>query len=222
MEGRRLHVHHIHLRTTENRADAEYRAVKQILRWFRQKQFTGFTYTENIIDYGTLNFTVKDYASYAYVAGMILANPRNKHIKTLIHPRHLEAFNLRRGQSFEGAAERSNQVLTGIPKLISRRDVQLEFPIGDMTKQEIIDACPPDLLRLAWYCRRPRRGGSVFTPCHACHTCKQVDAAGGTGRGRESRVRSAPTRTRVGTTRSASRVSTRVPGRASQSSRRRS
>ena len=108
--------------------------------------------------------------------------------------RHSDAFNLRKGQTFESVSRRANQVLTGIPKLVANRDVTMELPIVGMTKQQVIEACPPELLRLTWYCRRPRKSGSVFYPCNACFTCKQVNAAGGTKRGS-----TLPTTRRTGT-----------------------
>lgn len=180
--GRRLVVHHVDLRTKEGRADAENRAVNQILRWFRRKGLTGFEYSSSVIDYSTFNHIARDYNSYAYMAGMILANPRNRDINTIIHARHKDAFNLRKGQTLESASRRANHVLTTIPSTISNRKIQLEMPIEHLLKKEIIERCPPDLLKLTWYCRRPRKAGSVFYPCHSCFTCALVDAAGGTKR----------------------------------------
>lgn len=180
--GRSLAVHHIHLVNREGRSDAERRAVQQILRWFRRKGLTNFTYTESTFDYGSIRHIAKDYSVYSLMIGILLQDPRNRDISSFIHPRHSDAFNLRRGQTFESASRRANAVLTGVSKLVANRDVRMELPIVGMTKKQVIEACPPDLLRLTWYCRRPRKAGSVFYPCNACFTCKQVNAAGGTKR----------------------------------------
>lgn len=180
--GRSLAVHHIHLVNREGRSDAERRAVQQILRWFRRKGLTNFTYTESTFDYGSIRHIAKDYSVYSLMIGILLQDPRNRDISSFIHPRHSDAFNLRRGQTFESASRRANAVLTGVSKLVANRDVRMELPIVEMTKKQVIEACPPDLLRLTWYCRRPRKAGSVFYPCNACFTCKQVNAAGGTKR----------------------------------------
>ena len=92
----------------------------------------------------------------------------------------------------------SDAALIGIPKLRARRDVKMELPIVGMTKAEVIEACPPDLLRLTWYCRRPRKAGSVYAPCNSCFTCRQVNAAGGTKRTAPLTARRAtPNRVRV-------------------------
>lgn len=180
--GRKLVVHHVDLRTKEGRADAENRAVNQILRWFRAKGLTGFEYSSSTIDYSTFQHIPRDYFSYSYMAGMILANPRHRDVKSLIHARHKDAFNLRAGQTFESASRRANGALTGIPKLITGRDIKIELPIEHLLKKEVIAACPPDLLRLTWHCRRPRKSGAVFYPCHSCFTCVQVNTAGGVKR----------------------------------------
>jgi 7-cyano-7-deazaguanine synthase in queuosine biosynthesis len=178
-QGRPLAVHHIHLVNREGRADAERRAVSQILKWFRRRGLTNFTYTESTFDYGTVNHLVKDYSIYALMIGVLLQDPRNRDISSFIHPRHSDAFNLRKGQTFESVSRRANEVLTGIPKLVARREIKMELPIVHMTKKEVIEACPPSLLRLTWACRRPRRSGSVFLPCNVCFTCRQIQAAGG-------------------------------------------
>lgn len=187
--GRSLAVHHIHLVNREGRSDAERRAVQQILRWFRRKGLTNFTYTESTFDYGTIRHIAKDYTVYALMIGILLQDPRNRNITSFIHPRHSDAFNLRKGQTFEAVSRRANQVLTGIPKIVANRDIKMELPIVGMTKKQVIEACPPDLLRLTWYCRRPRKAGSVFYPCNACFTCKQVNAAGGTKRATSTSTR---------------------------------
>lgn len=187
--GRSLAVHHIHLVNREGRSDAERRAVQQILRWFRRKGLTNFTYTESTFDYGSIRHIAKDYSVYSLMIGILLQDPRNRDISSFIHPRHSDAFNLRRGQTFESASRRANAVLTGVSKLVANRDVRMELPIVGMTKKQVIEACPPDLLRLTWYCRRPRKAGSVFYPCNACFTCKQVNAAGGTKRATSTSTR---------------------------------
>ncbi|MER7114147.1 hypothetical protein ABT332_06620 [Saccharomonospora azurea] len=175
-EGRHLHVHHIHLRNREGRVDAEARAVRRVLAWMRRKGLTNFRYTESTVDYGSLRFLVKDFYTYALFIGMIMSDPKNRDMDSFLHPRHSDAFNLRNGKvSFEQAAERANAALTGIPSLMARREIKMELPIGSMTKADVIEACPPDLLRLAWFCRRPVKVGASFHQCNSCFTCAQVN-----------------------------------------------
>ncbi len=174
-EGRELHVHHIHLKNREGRVDAEARAVRRVLAWMRRNDLTNFRYTESFFDYGTLHWLPKDYWSYALHIGMIMSDPANRDMDSFLHPRHSDAFNLKGGKvTYEQASERANAALLGIPSLMARREIKMELPIGDMTKAEVIEACPPDLLRLAWYCRRPVKYGSTFQICNECFTCKQV------------------------------------------------
>ncbi|QYN17604.1 hypothetical protein [Amycolatopsis sp. DSM 110486] len=173
-EGRPLHIHHIHLINREGRVEAEKRAVQRVLAWLRRNGLTNFTYTENTFDYGSIRFLVKDYWIYSFIAGVILSDPRNKEIGSMLHPRHSDAFNLRPGQSFEQAAQRASSALEGLPSLLSRRDIKIEYPILELDKAGVIDACPGELLKLAWYCRRPIRMGSTYQTCNECFTCRQV------------------------------------------------
>src|SRR5690606_32594739 len=106
-----------------------------------RKGLTNFTYTESTFDYGTVRHLAKDYAIYSLMLGILLQDPRNRDITSFIHPRHSDGFNLRKGQTFESASRRANQVLTGIPKLVANRDVRMELPIVGMTKKQVIEAC---------------------------------------------------------------------------------
>lgn len=174
-EGRELHVHHIHLVNAEGRADAEARAVRRTLAWMRRNNLTRFKYTESTMDYGSLRWLHKDYFSYALFIGMIMSDPANRDMDSFLHPRHSDAFNLKNGKvTYEQASERANAALLGIPSLMARREIKMELPIGGMTKAQVIESCPPDLLKLAWFCRRPVRIGSTFQQCNDCFTCKQV------------------------------------------------
>lgn len=177
-EGRDLRLHHIHLRNAEGRWEAEARAVKRALAWYRKNGLTNFRYTESTIDFGTLNWLPKDYASYAYVIGHIMSDPKSRHMNSFLHPRHSDAFNTKHGKvTFDQARKSADDMLTTIPSIIARREIHMEQPVIGMTKAEIIDDCPADLLKLAWYCRRPVKAGNTHRTCGNCFTCSQVTAS---------------------------------------------
>jgi 7-cyano-7-deazaguanine synthase in queuosine biosynthesis len=65
----------------------------------------------------------------------------------------------------------SNASYSALPLHVARRQPKILYPLIDMTKRDIIKEIPIELLRLCWWCRRPRDGAE----CHRCHTCRQVD-----------------------------------------------
>src|SRR5690606_37600278 len=125
-EGRALHVHHVHLKNHEGRLEYEAQATKRILSWMRGRGLTSFTYTESAWDYGTLRFIVKDAHLWAFVIGVILADPANRAVQHVIVPRHWDAFPT--GPSGPGPA-RTDRVYREIPRQVCGRVPELEYPI---------------------------------------------------------------------------------------------
>lgn len=150
----------------------EDHAVDQILRWMKRQGLTNFSYSQSAFDFGTMTHTTRDLYLWAFVAGQLLSDPRHADVKELICTRHLGSHEGHANP--QSALESYDGIVQHLPQFVSRRDdVGVSFPLNGMTKAEIIAALPPDLMRLCWYCRRPR--GSQ--PCHQCPTCIQVDAA---------------------------------------------
>lgn len=170
-QSRPVHLHHISFRSHEGRQRHEDRATKAILKWLDTHGLDGYTYTESTWDYGTLRWIPKDVNVWAFVASVVLADPRHAHLDTLIVPRHLDAF----GHVVDpaGQAARSNRLIDGFARLVAHRGVTIDTPLAEMRKADIVAALPPDLRRLCWWCRTPRAG----RPCGRCITCRTVDPA---------------------------------------------
>lgn len=169
-EGRSLRVHHVHLTNHEGRVTHEAEATERVLAWMRGQGLTRFSYSTSSFNYGTLGFIVKDSYLWAFHIGVIMANPRNRAITKVIVPRHYDAFPT--GPTGPGP-ERTDRVWREIPRQVCGRVPELEYPIVDMMKADIVRAIPPDLLECCWWCRTPKNG----KPCHTCYTCKLVDPA---------------------------------------------
>lgn len=153
-------THHVRLTNHEGRQDLEDRAVESILDWFG----ASIEHTRSEVDWGTLRWIPADLYLWAYWAAAILSSPREKHIDTLIIPRHQDAFRT------AAAAEHSDRVYTETIERMAGRTVRLEYPILEMRKTDIVEALPESLRKLCWFCRKPRHG----RPCGTCMTCKQV------------------------------------------------
>jgi 7-cyano-7-deazaguanine synthase in queuosine biosynthesis len=159
-----IRLHHVHLYDWEGRASMERQAVNRILYHFRKKKSL-IHYTESTVNFGTLGFIPYNYHLWAYWAGAIFASDRN--ITQLVIPRHSDAF------ENEAGAEGSNRAYITTINNMSGREPELLFPMVHLTKAEVIEDCPSEILRAAWYCRRPKGGRT----CNKCKTCKQVQTA---------------------------------------------
>lgn len=169
--GERLLVHHIRLTNHEGRQQLEHRAVKKIRAYIDAQKLPGsYTYLESGYDHGSLGWIPKDAAIWSFMTGVVLANPKHHDITEVIVPRHVDAF----GHESDPAAgaRRSDAYIRAFVKAVARRDVTILTPIGHLRKAAVMRACPPELLRLCWWCRTPRAGGRA---CHRCITCKVVD-----------------------------------------------
>jgi len=171
-EGRSLHVHHVHLTNHEGRVQYEAQAVERILKWMRGRGLTRFRYTESSFDYGSTRYVVKDHNIWALWIGILLADPRNRGIRRVIRPDHWDS--LPGGPDCAGMRRAHRRYERISWEVCERDDIEWEHPIQHMRKAEVVQAMPPDLLELCWYCRRPTPGGR---PCHRCYTCRLVDAA---------------------------------------------
>lgn len=169
VQGLPTHVHHVKLANWEGRADYELRAVRATLTWLKRRYPALITETYSGFDYGNLRHVVRDHNIWGLVAGILLHGKRYRHIKQVIRTFHRDSvvggLDSAHGRKAE-EAWRSTIERFGL-------DVEFVYPQLNMTKGEIMQAMPAELLDLCWYCRRPKSG----RPCHECHTCKQVDAA---------------------------------------------
>lgn len=167
-------THYVHLRNWEGREPHETTAVRNVLTWLGQKGYADLiTHTESTFDYGDLRYIVRDHNSHGLWAGIILADPKNEHITEVVRTFHRDSVRGGLDSPAGQAAERGWR--EPIERLTARRErpAVLTYPQLHMTKAEIVASLPGSLLRLCWWCRRPRGG----RPCHECHTCRQVDAA---------------------------------------------
>jgi len=169
--GRRLHVHHVHLKNHEGRLNYEAQAVKRILDWMRGQGLTSFRYTESAFDYGTLRWIAKDHNIWAFMIGIICGDPLNRSITKVIRPDHWDS--LPSGPDGPGM-KLAHRRYRNISFEVCRRELTWEHPIQHMMKADVIRDMPPDLLACCWWCRKPTSDGKA---CHSCYTCKLVDAA---------------------------------------------
>jgi 7-cyano-7-deazaguanine synthase in queuosine biosynthesis len=158
----RLHIHHVHNRNVENRAQAEKIAVDMALKELRQLGFT-FDYSESEI--GTQPYGNKflfDSDTLNFFAGYICS--ANPNIVRVALGMQANDYNL----SLEDRRKRADAILAAFT------DVKKIFPVMTMTKREIYDSLPESLRNIFWSCRRPVYSEKNIAPCGRCDTCVKL------------------------------------------------
>lgn len=162
-----LIVHHVHYQSHEFRRDQESKAVKNVLKWFKDNNLTNFKYHESWLDTSSLGAIGYDTISLAALHGFVLK--KYPYIRYILDNAPKDEV-LRLGII---ELENRKRKAEAIRKTITGKNFLPIHMLRHMTKKEIIEDMPKDLLELCWYCRRPQGD----KPCHTCHTCKQVDEA---------------------------------------------
>jgi 7-cyano-7-deazaguanine synthase in queuosine biosynthesis len=156
-KNKQLLIHHIDLKNKQNRAFCENQACNNIVKYFRDNGIENFFYSKSTFDYGDIQFLIYDIEIVAFTIYILASNPVYKNIKTILLPFYMNKSQDRYDKFFNILN------LTG-------KHFNFVFPIQDMSKKQVIDKLPSDLLKLTWYCRTPINN----KPCNVCSTCVEV------------------------------------------------
>jgi 7-cyano-7-deazaguanine synthase in queuosine biosynthesis len=160
---KKLHIHHLHLNNKENRAKAEDKAVKEIIKYI--KKIRDIEYSESHYEYPSYNGNfIWDSDLYNFIAGTICLSIKE-----------IEEVAIGRTKSDEGSridqrAERGTKIFESFGT--SAKKV---YPLKHMTKKEIFEMLPVDLRSLTWSCRTP-----IYLPdgdikrCRRCKACSEL------------------------------------------------
>ncbi len=168
-----IHVHHVVIRNIEKRGHAEKVACSKIIEYCR-KNYRPFGYTENVFEFMAFkNFYCWDNDVIRFIAAQIVKNDPSFNKVALgkcADDDDSIAFQLRAVQAH--AIWRSSFFDTKwqIPAIIR--------PVGKMTKKQIAEFLPKDLLDMTWSCRTPVYKENTWHKCQVCVTCKQLKEAG--------------------------------------------
>jgi len=165
---KKLLIHHVILKTKERRWNNEKKAVDSVLKWFKKNGLDNFEYVETGIDVSKCTPKLYDSAYTSFMQIAILRDRKYKGVVNVLNNSPRDEY-LRIGEpELDRRASITKQM-----RIATNTDYINIIPVvKDMYKKDIIKDMPKDLLKLCWYCRRPRPDGSV---CHECHTCKQVE-----------------------------------------------
>lgn len=169
MAGLPTRTHHVVLKNRERRHSKESKAVDLTMARIRALfPRVPIVHTTSTFDFGDLKYLTRDHIIWGTVAGIILADPKNEDITQVVRTFHRDSV----VGGIESEDGRRAEAAWRHCEFVAQREVEFLYPQINMTKQEIMEAMPKDLLRLTWYCRRPR----LDKVCHTCHTCRNVDA----------------------------------------------
>ena len=163
-DGYRLVVHHCVMRNSEGRADVELDAVTVALAWLRRNRLRGFDYVQSGYDHGTLGRLPYDVEVIGFFTGVILRDPARHRIKTVVVSANASDPSVRNPTSPRIVRRRQ------IAEATAGRKLEWWIPYGDVTKQQMVEQLPDELLAAAWWCRRP----AGTTTCGRCRPCREV------------------------------------------------
>lgn len=164
----KLFLHHIKLRhRAENRLEQEQQAVNNVLAWFNLQGLRNYEYFESVFDYGNLpRIAIKDIQVVSVFSAIMLKTPFFGNISKIKVPWH-------KGEVHLEEKKRGHRIRK-ILQALEAREVELEFPIAHMSRQEMAADMPKELLDMCHCCRKPVGNEA----CGKCATCKELADAG--------------------------------------------
>lgn len=173
----RILVHHCLL--FEARRAVEKSAVDNILRYFRTHGMNNFEYVETQFSRMGIKGTIYDIEPLYFLAGLLIRT-RNS-IKTVFIPICREELDgtfkihLLSGKPWGEYKDARGRFYKSMLycKTAAERELEFKTPYYELTKRQMIKEMPPELVRMVWYCRRPRNG----KPCRVCFNCRRVQKA---------------------------------------------
>lgn len=167
-----IHVHHINIQNNEGRWRVESAAVNAIYEYLRSHLSTTFSTSESTINTPSFqNNFLYDAEIIGFITGYMTS--RDSSIKKVIIG--ATGTDWDRQDNISKTVERSKSMHNAFyADSIDHSSSVKEFPLRDMTKQEVYDSLPSDLALLTWSCRQPRIGNGRFIECGICKTCSDL------------------------------------------------
>lgn len=165
MYPRKVLLYHIHLVNAEKRSQSELKAVGGILNYFDKIGLKNYEYIHSAFNYGSLNkVTLKDIQIIATFNAALLKNPLYNNIIEIPLCWHKGEVN----SDINNRGFRVKKVFESLEVPYNR--VKLTFPIENLTRKEMIDGLPIELVSKISSCRKRDINNK---PCHVCKTCKE-------------------------------------------------
>ena len=157
----------MHLDNIENRAEAEKKAVSDILNYMKEAGGE-FIYSESFHKYPAFgNKFIWDGDLSSFMAGTICEALPD--IKKVAYGRTASD---NANAALVGRIEKANKIFGALC------DATKIYPVENLTKREIYDMLPEELQKLFWSCRKPIYRKDKIIPCNRCKTCREMERVG--------------------------------------------
>jgi hypothetical protein len=150
------------LNNRENRAAAEEIAVKKTVAWLRDNGYRKF-----VLSFTDLNYPEGKMFRDAFAVSMI-GGQISGHDPTIITVAiGINADDLK-DTELNDVREKSAEIFGTFST------AKKIYPVINMTKKEVIESLPSELVKLSWSCRTPRYYEGNPVRCMKCSSCKQL------------------------------------------------
>lgn len=156
-------VHHCNLKNHQKRDVEEIKAVKNILNELKRMGYNNFDYVETTFDYGTTNTMIHDIEVIGFLTAVLLRDNRRR-IGAVSITASADDFTQK---SYPLRAETRFRIINTTTRGV---EPNYDYPIKHLTRKDMIETLPPNLLKLIWYCRKPK----ASQRCGKCSTCTKT------------------------------------------------
>jgi 7-cyano-7-deazaguanine synthase in queuosine biosynthesis len=157
-------IHHV-ARDKMIRTKKEKEAVASVLSYLKNSGITNFKYIETqgyVLPKGVSS--IKGIEMVGFFTGVILRTYKN--IKNVVICANAE--DLVQGEGYDLRSKTRFNITDATSRGV---EINYLYPIKHMTKGEIADSLPVELLSLCFYCRTPDSKGN---PCENCQPCRNI------------------------------------------------
>lgn len=164
-----LLIHHCIF--NQRRKVVENDASKAICEWLKNNKLDRFQYVHTVMSKGNVRKKTLDIEMIAAVTAVDIG----KEIDSILLPYCREETPIVRKYLANGGLDKMDlkhrtAMFMAVVNLMSRRKRKYICPYAEVSKAQMIQELPLDLLKLTWYCRNPNEG----KPCGKCFNCRRV------------------------------------------------
>ena len=163
--GESVLLHHCVLKSRTNRWQQEKKAVSHALNYFAKVGLNDYAYVETSFDYGKISYLIYDVELVGFLTGLVLRNPRYNSVAKVV-----VSVNANDPSAIDINTPRRVRA-NALTDVLMERQVEFEYPYINITKKEMIQGLPKDLLAGLWWCRTPRGGNK----CGSCKPCREIN-----------------------------------------------
>ena len=164
-----IHAHHVTLKSkSEPRWKKELKSSNNVVDYCR-KNLRKFYYTTSVWGWGDITDIVRDICLVSIVAGTVIKGVKGDYI-------YLATGRVADDNNYEDSRRLFESNLSSklwhslASEFAAGRKIHpiIQRPLVEMTKKDLIEKAPKELIDLTWSCRNPRNG----KPCGVCHACR--------------------------------------------------